>query len=319
MSNPSDASTGAKAPVFTLSKNLAGLVLVLVTTVLAGWRPLVDTLALSLHRDEYTYILLILPVSFALLFQQRRRLQALTRANVRVGLVFLVIVLVIAVLALAWSARLPRDILLAIGMFALVISWIAAFVLCLGAAASRVAMFPLLLLFGMVPPPEIVLNPVVAVMQQGSAWAAHLLFAAFGVPVAQDGTLLAIPGLVLMVAPECSSIRSSSMLLVVTLVAAQLLLRSFWRKLCVIAVAVPLSIAKNGLRVFTIAMLGTRVDRGYLTGSLHHHGGIVFFLVALVAIFAVVLTFREREVRSDRPVSGMPSAEDLLPSSLQSR
>jgi hypothetical protein len=40
----------------------------------------------------------------------------------------------------------------------------------------------------------------------------------------------------------------------------------WWR---VIAVAAPLSLAKSGLRIFVLAMLGTRVDRSFLTGKLH--------------------------------------------------
>jgi exosortase/archaeosortase family protein len=76
------------------------------------------------------------------------------------------------------------------------------------------------------------------------------------------------------------------MLVVTSMVLAHLFLRSFWRKALVVLVAIPLSIAKNGVRIFTIAMLGTRVDPGFLHGNLHHHGGIVFFLLAL---FAVVL------------------------------
>ena len=50
------------------------------------------------------------------------------------------------------------------------------------------------------------------------------------------------------------------MLLVTTMVLAQVLLRSAWRKAVVIAVAVPLSVAKNEIIIFTISMLGTRVD-----------------------------------------------------------
>lgn len=55
-------------------------------------------------------------------------------------------------------------------------------------------------------------------------------------------------------------------------------------KSLVIAVAVPLWVAKNGLRIFVLAMLGTRVDRSFLTGKLHHQGGIIYFLIALAAI-----------------------------------
>jgi exosortase/archaeosortase family protein len=68
----------------------------------------------------------------------------------------------------------------------------------------------------------------------------------------------------------------------------------------VIGLAVPLSIAKNGLRIFTIAMLGTRVDRGYLTGRFHHQGGIVFFAIALVVVFALLWILRRGEDSSLR-------------------
>jgi exosortase/archaeosortase family protein len=85
------------------------------------------------------------------------------------------------------------------------------------------------------------------------------------------------------------------MLLVTTMVLAQLLLRSPWRKALVIGLAVPLSVVKNGLRIFTIAMLGTRVDPGYLTGNLHRKGGIVFFGAALIAVFVLLWIFRRGE------------------------
>ena len=123
-------------------------------------------------------------------------------------------------------------------------------------------------------------------------------FYAAGVPVSQDGFFLTIPTLTLEVAKECSSIRSSLMLVLTSMVLAQLQLRSFWRKALVVAVAVPLSVAKNGLRIFTIAMLGTKVDRGFLTGKLHHHGGVVFLLLALLLVFLLLWILRKTEHRS---------------------
>jgi exosortase/archaeosortase family protein len=87
------------------------------------------------------------------------------------------------------------------------------------------------------------------------------------------------------------------MLLVTTMVLAQLFLRSPIRKAWVIAASVPLSIAKNGLRIFVIAMLGTRVDPGYLNGRFHHQGGIVFFAIALVFIFLLLWLLQRGESR----------------------
>jgi exosortase/archaeosortase family protein len=74
-------------------------------------------------------------------------------------------------------------------------------------------------------------------------------------------------------------------------------LRSFWRKALLVTVAVPLSVAKNGLRIFTIAMLGTRVDPAYLRGRLHHQGGVIFLVIALLVIFLLLWILRKGERR----------------------
>ena len=260
-----------------------------------GWRPLVDTFTLALREDQYTHILLILPISVALILSEWQSLRPMVARNFRAGFTLLAIAVLLAGVVKWRSASLPSDVRLSIEMFALVLSWIAAFVLCFGSRVSRSVLFPLCFLFGLVPFPQVVLNEIVYLLQQGSAFAAYALFVAVGVPAAQDGVLVTIPGLTVEVAQECSSIRSSSMLLVTTMVLAHLLLRSPWRKLLVIVFAVFLSVAKNGLRIFTIAMLGTRVDAAFLTGRLHRQGGIVFFMIALVGVFVLLWIFRKGE------------------------
>jgi exosortase len=203
-------------------------------------------------------------------------------------------VLIVGLARVPW-AGLTADVGLSLDIVALVVWWIAAFAFCFGTEVCRLLIFPLCFLFWLVPFPDFMLSRTVAWLQQGSSSAAQLLFAAAGVPVVRDGVMLSIPGLTIEVAKECSSIRSSLMLVVTTMVLAQLVLRSAWRKTLVVAVAVPLSLVKNGLRIFTIAMLGTRVDRGFLTGNLHHHGGVVFFLIALAGVFLLLWALRRTE------------------------
>ena len=89
----------------------------------------------------------------------------------------------------------------------------------------------------------------------------------------RDGLIISIPGLDLEVASECSSIRSSTMLIVITLVLAHLFLQSRRRKVFLLAASLPLAVVKNAIRIFTIAELGTRVDPAYLDGKLHHTTG----------------------------------------------
>jgi exosortase len=288
-----------------LSQHRAGLAILWAVSLLFGWRVLVDTFALSLRDDEYTYILLILPVSAILVFLERRSLWKIMTLNIRTGPALLAIAALITCFAWGWSASLAPDAQRSMRMLALVLWWIGAFVLCYGSEVARSVLFPLLFLFGLVPLPQPVLNVIVALLQYWSAWAAYVFFAVFGVPVVRDGVVLAIPGLTVQVAEECSSIRSSSMLLVTTMVLSQLLLRSPWRRALVIGLAIPLSVAKNGLRIFTIAMLGTRVDPGYLTGELHRQGGIIFFGIALVVILALLWIVRKGD--------DLPLALDLSP------
>jgi hypothetical protein len=53
--------------------------------------------------------------------------------------------------------------------------------------------FPLCFLLWLVPLPEFALNHIVNFLQQGSAYAARLLFVIAGVPVSQEGVRLTIP------------------------------------------------------------------------------------------------------------------------------
>ena len=270
------------------------------TSLAIWWGPLTSSFALALNDQQYTHILLILPISAALIILDWRPLdwkppQPTAGLRVSIGSVLLVLA-VLATVMVRWRlVALPSDVQLSANMLALVVWWIAAFILCFGTGAFRHALFPLCFLLWVVPFPDFLLNPIVTLLQQGSASAARLLFLAAGIPVVQHGTLVHIPGLTLEVAPECSSIRSSLILLVTTMVLAQLLLRSFWRTALVVAVVIPLSVAKNGLRIFVLGVLATRVDPSFLTGRLHRQGGIIFLLVALAAIVSLLWMLRRGE------------------------
>lgn len=277
------------------------LLLSLAIVTLAGWKVLAATFALSWRNDEYTQILLILPVSATLIYLKWRSLRASFSMGLATGSFLLAMALLIACFALGWLGSVPTGSRLAVGMTALVLSWIGAFVICLGSRAARGVLFPLLFLFGAVPLPQSVLDPIVAWLQLGSGYSARPLFAICGVPVVQNGVFLTIPGLTIQIAPECSSIRSSSMLFVTTLVLAYLLLNSPWRRAIVIGLVIPLSVAKNGLRIFVLAMLGTRVNPGYLNGRLHHQGGIIYFLIALLCTFAVIWLLRKGDAIANSP------------------
>ena len=244
------------------------------------WTPLATTFRLAWTYEAYSHIILSLPLSLALIYFESKTLQPAIVPS-RLGGVFLFVMS----LALAYFARssgaFPPDVQLTLSMLAVVVWWVACVVFCFGLHVFRAFLFPLCFLFWLVPLPNFLLNWIIAALQNGSAAMARWLFLWARVPVTLNGVTLSLPRLDIEVARECSSIRSSMVLIVTTMVLAHLFLKSPWRKALVVLFAIPLTAAKNALRIFVIVALATRVDPAYLDGNLHHRGGIVFLMVAL--------------------------------------
>jgi exosortase len=259
------------------------------------WRPLTNTLVLAASDDQYTHIFLIVPVSAVLIFLEWRSVYTAAKPNVRFGSALLLLAAVIGCISRFGAGRISHDVQLSLSMAALITWWIAAFVFCFGTRVARSLVFPLGFLYWLVPIPESILSGIVSGLQRSSAWTAHELFSAAGVPVTQNGVLLQIPRLTIEVAQECSSIRSTLMLVVTSMVLAHLFLRSMSRKILVVLAAIPLSIARNGFRIFALSMLGIHVDPRFLFGSLHRRGGVVFFVLALAVILFLLWLLRWTE------------------------
>jgi exosortase len=260
-------------------------------------QPLAASLHLALVSDAHTHILLILPLSLALIFIRIRDVVPMVAVGRWTGAILLGAALLIRGLTVWNQGRVSYGNGLSLAMFALVVWWIGCILICYGVKMFRTLLFPLSFLFLLVPFPERMLDWITQTLQYQSAAAAELLFHAARVPVTRDGVFLSIPGLDIEVARECSSIRSSTILIVVTLVLAHLFLRTRWRQVLLVAIAIPLSVAKNAGRIFTIAELGTRVDSGYLNGRLHHNGGILFLGLAVFVMIGLLWLLGSGEVR----------------------
>ncbi len=269
-------------------------------SILLWWQALAGTLRLALTEEAYTHLMLIVPLSLALIYFERGTFFWHSEGSATAGVLLLAGALLIVGIARWGTPGLNADLRLTLNMFAIVIWWIASVVFCFGVSAFQRFLFPLCFLLGAVPIPAVVLKGIIPVLQNESASAARVLFQISRVPVEQDGTLLEVPGLSLDVAPECSSIRSSILLIIITMVLAHLFLRSWWRKALLIVIAMPLAAAKNGLRIFVIAELGTRVDRGFLYGNFHRHGGMVFLGIAVASVVLLLWILRRSENKNLR-------------------
>jgi len=277
------------------NRRLLYFVLMWLFSLALWWHPLAKTVRLALDNSAYTHILLILPLACALIYQDRAVLTRTLQPNRALGGLFLVVALLLASLAKWGLASTPGDIRLSMSMLGLVIAWAGIFISCFGTRSFRGLLFPICFLFLLVPLPDSTVAKVVDLLQQQSADAARIMFQVAHVPVRQAGVILSIPDLDIAVAQECSSIRSSFVLIITTMFLAQVILRSWWRRLLLIFLSVPLSVVKNGLRIFTIAELGTRVDPWFIDGPFHHHGGVIFLGIALAVIAVLIWVLRRSE------------------------
>jgi exosortase len=140
-----------------------------------------------------------------------------------------------------------------------------------------------------IPIPSVVLNAVITVLQRGSAEMAFVILKLSGTPVLRESAyIFRLPDLVIEVAPECSGIRSGISLLISSLLAGHLFLRSTSKRAILVLVAVPILILKNALRIGTLAYLAVHVDQRILTSQLHREGGIPFFVLGLMLLYPVL-------------------------------
>src|ERR1700749_1653419 len=130
------------------------LAILVAASSIAGYQTLRVTFLQALQNDQYTHILLILPLSVALIFVEWPSVREMMAPSLGAGCVLITISVLSAGSTIWWPPSLRSDVLVSIRMFALVLFWIGACVLCLGSRLARRLIFPLCFLFFLVPLPK---------------------------------------------------------------------------------------------------------------------------------------------------------------------
>ena len=246
------------------------------------------------HTGDQSYILLIPVLSAMLVYRDQENIFAsVTMGTTRASVVGFVAGT--GLIAIGYAASAGSELQMAVTALGLVAIWTGAFAFCFGTKSARAAAFPLGMLLWIVPIPAICINSMIRFLQVESTELVYVLFQLTGVPVLREGFVFHLPGQSIEVAKECSGIRSSLSLIVLTLVIAHESLRGNVRRAVLLASTIPIVILKNGIRIVTLTLLAIYVDPSFLTGNLHHEGGIVFFLIGLVVLIPIIALLRHGE------------------------
>jgi len=269
--------------------------LLVASSLAAFWAPLSALIRFSFQQEHYSHIILVPLISAALLFLERKQIFSHVETRWMPGFGLFAVGALFYWVGRRYFASSSENDRLSIAISSVVVIWVGGFVLCYGLRAFRKGLFPVLFLSLMVPIPDFVLNQAIFWLQSGSAEVSHAFFELMGVPILRNGFIFSLPGVNIEVAKECSGIRSSLALFITSLLAGHLFLRSTWTKACLTFITLPMLVVKNGIRIVTMTLLSIYVDPGFLTGSLHQQGGILFFLVALAFLTPVLRLLQTSE------------------------
>ena len=257
-------------------------------------KPLYEMFQLANRDETSSHIVLIPFITAWLLYTEGKPLQAEGAFSIWPSAFFLVPSILMAFFSLYCESCAPKTRLGGYAL-ALVLMVIAGFVFALGLAAAKTSWFALAFLFFSIPIPDLLLSRIIYWLQAGSAAIAEFFFNLSGAPVLRQGFFFRLPKMSIEVAQECSGIRSSLALLILALLVAHFSFRPFWKKLAFVAAGLCMMLVKNGIRIASLTLLANYVNPAFLTGRLHHQGGVVFFLIGLALLLPVYWALRRGE------------------------
>lgn len=262
-------------------------------------QPLLALINYAGRNDLYSYILLIPLVSVYLLYIRRDRLPKDYVADWSLAIVLLAAGF--GVLAFRYwlyfvgqSPAKADD--LALESLSFLCFLAAGGFFFFGRAWMQAAAFPLAYLIFIVPMPDSMRERLELASKTASAEVANFLFYLSGIPFIRAGPVFQLPNITIEVAQECSGIRSSWVLLMTSILAANLFLKTSWRRIVFVAFVIPLGILRNGFRILVIGLLCVNIGPQMIHSVIHRRGGPFFFVLSLIP-FLLLLWWLHRSER----------------------
>jgi exosortase C (VPDSG-CTERM-specific) len=267
-------------------------------------QPLLALISYAARSQLFSYILLIPFVSAYLLYVRRDQLPKTCVADLPIASVCLAAGL--SVLAFTyWSdfaGRAPTDNdRLALLTLSFLFCLAAGGFFFFGRGWMRAAAFPLGYLIFMVPMPDAMADALETASKYASVEVANFLFHLSGTPFLRAGLIFQLPNITIEVAQACSGIRSSWVLFMTSILAANLFLKTPWRRFALVVFVIPLAILRNGFRILVIGLLCVHMGPQMIHSLIHRRGGPLFFMLSLIPFLLVVWLLRKGDVHTRRP------------------
>jgi exosortase len=232
------------------------------------------------HDANFEHGIFVPLFAFFILWQDRRKLNAIAPTPSWTGLPLVVLGLIMLGLGVLGAelffSRVSLLILLA-GLIILFQGW----------TFFRAVLFPWAFLILMIPIPSLILQQVTFPLQLLASKLATVLLQLVGVPVLRQGNVIVLASMPLEVAEACSGIRSLLTLITLAIIYGYLMETRVWVRVVLALSAVPIAVAANSFRIFGTGLLVQYWDPDKAEGFYHALGGWLIFVVALIMLFAL--------------------------------
>jgi exosortase len=240
------------------------------------------------HDPDAGYGLLLAPLALGIAW--RRGLAPDRSPAVALGTALLVLAI-----ALRYLGSLAAELFTL--RFSMVVAAVGLVAFVGGLGQLRRWWLPLALLALSVPLPTLVTNAAALPLQFIASRMGAALLEWRDVPVGLAGNVIQLPGRQLFVTEACSGLRSLTALLSLGVLIGGLWLERPPAQVFLIALAIPVAIVVNALRVFLTGFLVYFVDPGLGEGFLHLTEGWLLFIVAFAILAAAAWAVARLEQR----------------------
>jgi len=171
----------------------------------------------------------------------------------------------------------------------------------LGSTVVRCIRFPLLFLALAIPPPYFVLGDIRLLLKEFATRLSAEILLLMGAPAAPEGNMLLVGDHQFEVADACSGIRSLMAILTTAVFVGYLVKSGFWKGILLCAMAIPVTIAVNIVRILTVAIAFIEFDIDLSSGWSHDLLGYTTYALSFALLFGIWWLLDWRSIESPAP------------------
>jgi exosortase len=250
---------------------------------------------LQANSDHYSHIRVIYLIIGYILFTERKKIFGEIYYSPVYGIV---VMLTGSILFFYFKVNRsifsPNDYASALS-FAFAVYMAGIFLCCFGLQAFQEAKFAVFLLLFTIPIPDFVMDHAIDFLQLQSYNAACWVLDALQLYPIKEGFSLIFPDVSVEVAKQCSGIRSSIALLIVSVLYGHYFLKTNAGRVLLVFLTLFVAPFKNGLRIATLVLLSIYWDKKVLASPIHTAGGIPFFGVGLAWLSLILFLLAKLE------------------------